>query len=248
MFYSYGDEHLRCVQVLQSKEISFVLNTRLLFDHLKNEGFDGVARNGIYFEPSFNESCFNFSLNRGLAKKKNFFFYARPNNPRNLFLLGVDVLERAIAEKVLDPDEWNIYFVGKDVPKLRLGGVVSPTVKANLSWQQYGELIRTVDLGLSLMYTPHPSYPPLDLAASGAVVVTNSCGLKTDLSQYSANILCKSLAVADLVEGLREGVALASNLELRTSNFNKNGLSRRWEDSFADVYPWIETRCANVLV
>ena len=58
------------------------------------------------------------------------------------------------------------------------------------------------------MDTPHPSYPPLDLAASGAVVVTNRHGRKTSLCQYSENIVC----VDPTVEALKAGIADGSSL------------------------------------
>jgi hypothetical protein len=93
----------------------------------------------------------------------------------------------------------------------------------------------TIDVGLSLMYTPHPSYPPLDLAASGAVVVTNKFANKTDLSQYSSNIICAELELGALVEAVRDGISLAENTELRRRNFLANGLGVDWEKSFEET-------------
>ena len=61
---------------------------------------------------------------------------------------------------------------------MELPGGVRPTVWSKLPWSKYAELVSTMDLGLCLMDTPHPSYPPLDLAAAGAVVVTNTHGSK----------------------------------------------------------------------
>jgi hypothetical protein len=85
------------------------------------------------------------------------------------------------------------------------------------------------------MSTPHPSYPPLDLAASGAVVVTNKFGNKLDLSSYSQNIICADLDAEALLEALREGVALAQDNETRSRNFAANGLSGDWALSFENT-------------
>jgi hypothetical protein len=53
-----------------------------------------------------------------------------------------------------------------------------------LSWDEYLALLSTSHLGVSLMTSPHPSYPPLEMAMSGMVVVTNRWGPK-DLSVLS---------------------------------------------------------------
>ena len=42
-----------------------------------------------------------------------------------------------------------------------------------LSYTQTADLYRTCDAGLVLMFTRHPSYLPLELMASGCLVVTN---------------------------------------------------------------------------
>jgi hypothetical protein len=85
------------------------------------------------------------------------------------------------------------------------------------------------------MYTPHPSYPPLDLAAAGAVVVTNQYSPKTSLTQYSPNILCVDPRLDQLVSALAEGAALAVDLPRRRANHALNRLERSWQQSFAPV-------------
>jgi O-antigen biosynthesis protein len=42
-------------------------------------------------------------------------------------------------------------------------------------------------VGISLMLSPHPSYPPLEMAHSGLLTITNSYGDK-DLSSWHENI------------------------------------------------------------
>ena len=110
---------------------------------------------------------------------------------------------------------------------------MKPRLLQNLRWPEYAALVRQADLGLGLMYTPHPSYPPLDLAASGAVAVTNRYGRKRSLAQYSANILCVGGALELLIEGIAQGVRLAGDLPTRRRNYVQNGLARDWAASFA---------------
>lgn len=234
MFYPYGDDHLRCSTIMRSKEVRYLINTQLLFDHLVSEGFSNIAKNGMWFEPAFPADVF-FPRTAKPESKLKFLFYARPNNLRNLFYFGIDLLEEAVAQGILDLGIWDVVLVGKDIPKVVLGETYVPAIRENLAWSEYAELIGGVDLGLCLMYTPHPSYPPLDLAASGAVVVTNQFANKLDLGAYSKNIVCSELDRASMLEALAEGIRLASDAMARESNYQASRLRRDWRLSTADV-------------
>jgi hypothetical protein len=231
MFYPFGEERVQCERVLSNEQMRFVINTQLLYDHLVATGLGNLVRNGLWFEPSFPKTLFH-QRQREPGGKKRFFFYARPNNPRNLFHIGLDVIDRAVNEGVLDLAQWDIFLVGKDIPNVTFGDGYTPERCEGLDWEAYADLAGTIDLGLCLMYTPHPSYPPFDLAASGAVVVTNKFANKQDLSNYSKNILCAELETEALVDALREGVMLANDKEARNRNLAGNGLAADWAHSF----------------
>ena len=106
---------------------------------------------------------------------------------------------------------------------------VKPTLLQNLEWADYLRLMRASDLGLALMYTPHPSYPPLDLAACGAVATTNKFGAETSLDRYSRNIICGDLNPESLLSSLAEGSILAQDRAKRRANYQQNSMSRSWE-------------------
>ncbi|MGE4239883.1 hypothetical protein [Ramlibacter sp.] len=245
MFYPHGDEHLRASQVMSHPDLRFVVNTRLLFDHLVGSGLANVERNGMWFEPSFPPAVFRPAADRPPGKR-TLFFYARPNNVRNLFVLGLDVLETAIARGVIDLATWDIVFVGKDIPRIRLDdGRYTPQRLENLDWGQYAALAGRTDLALCLMYTPHPSYPPFDLAASGAVVVSNRFANKQDLGGYSANILCADANTEALVAALADGARLALDTPAREANFRAGRLGTDWKASFASVIGRLATASAT---
>jgi O-antigen biosynthesis protein len=233
-FYPYGDDYLGCSDTLKSDDVEFIVNSRLLYEHFKSGGFGNIVVNGVCFEPTWPDGLFYSEPDRA-AEKKNFFFYARPNNPRNLIYLGLEVIEVSVRCGVLDPHDWDYYFVGSDIPKVRIDESCIPQFYQNVSWAEYAGLARKTDLGLCLMYTPHPSYPPLDLAASGAVVVTNRYGVKQSLDQYLKNILCRDLSVDDLVLGMTEGAALVMDTKRRQQNYSENAISRDWRVSFKNV-------------
>jgi hypothetical protein len=173
MFYPYGDDLLRCTETLRSPGIQFVVNSRLLFEHFVSQGFNNIEENGLWFEPSFPKEHFHPDGQRE-DHKKNFLFYARPTNLRNLYYRGLETINQAIQTGVLDPQHWNFFFVGKDLTELSFARGARPKIIQHLAWAEYAALLRRIDVGLCLMYTPHPSYPPLDLAACGAVTVTTA--------------------------------------------------------------------------
>lgn len=232
MFYPHGDDHLRCTEMLSDPHLLYLVNSELLFTHLRDQG---LAPTGVAFEPAFPNRIYHYDQAKavGPRKKRKFFFYARPNNPRNLYWRGVEAIAAAITEGVLNPNEWDFYFAGHGVMPLQLPRGVQPKFPGPLAWGDYAALVRDIDVGLCLMYTPHPSYPPLDLAASGAVVVTNRFGAKTNLNRYSENIFCSDLDVRSLVAALAGAAALASDNDLRLHNYTSSGLKRDWETSLA---------------
>lgn len=234
MFYPAGDEQLLCQDVFCDTRLRFIVNTSALRDHLITEGMEGIAANSIAFEPAFPSTSYHPGP-RAAGAARRFFFYARPENPRNLFLRGAEVLAAAIERGVLRPEDWIFHIVGKNVPRIKFPSGVRVEFVEALPWPEYAALIRSIDVGLSLMYTPHPSYPPLDLAASGAVVVTNRYGSKISLDHYSKNILCVDPNVDSLVAAISEAVKLADDKPRRLANFDNAGISRDWEAAFGPV-------------
>jgi hypothetical protein len=239
MFYPLGDEHLRASELLRHPNLRIVVNSKILFDHLVADGHENIARLGLWFEPSFPAKAF-YPEWGARRDKQNFLFYARPHNQRNLFYRGIEAIDAAVARGILDLTQWELFFVGKDLPDLRINGSYKPRLIQTLPWGEYAALVRSMDLGLCLMYTPHPSYPPLDLAASGAVAVTNRFGPKLDLDRYSPNILCRDLEIESLVQGIGDGVRLAADTITRRQNYEHNGILRDWRVSFGEVLSKLE--------
>jgi hypothetical protein len=93
-----------------------------------------------------------------------------------------------------------------------------------------------MDLGLALNLTPHPGYPSLELAASGAAVVTNSYQNKKSLERYSPNIICAEPTIDELVRAIKEGVKLTRDKEHRKQNYAKNHIGRSWQKSFETAF------------
>jgi hypothetical protein len=240
MFYPMGDEQLLCAETLTDPEIFYAVNSEILFSHLKSEG---MAPGGVAFEPAFPSVAYYSERQAEEGGRRRFLFYARPNNLRNLYWRGIAAIASAIEEGVLEPDNWDFYFVGKDVPEQVLPGGVRPRIMNDAPLEEYVRIVRRADVGLSLIYTPHPSYPPFDLAASGAVVVTNRFGAaKPDLGRYSPNLLCVEPSLSGLVAGLRRAVALAEDQATRAANAARFAMPRDWVTAVAPILDYMAAR------
>ena len=123
-------------------------------------------------------------------------------------------------------------MVGAGTQEIEFSGNPRVAYHAALDWGAYADLIAGMDLGLSLMSTPHTSYPPLDLAAAGAVVVTNSWPGKTDLSRYGSSILLGAPNPRDLAEALGRGIEL---VDRGVPEVPSKALTRTWPDTLRDV-------------
>ncbi|EDK72380.1 hypothetical protein TM7_0490 [candidate division TM7 genomosp. GTL1] len=240
MFYGYGDERVRCEEVLSDESIVFALNTQLLQRHLTQgpNPIAGLAGRSTYFEPAF-PSMRSAEGSRSSGKRR-FFFYGRPNNLRNLYLRGLEVITQSLLQGILDPNEWEFHFAGKDLPNGTLPGNPDIHFHQQMDWGDYAELLRTIDVGLTLMDTPHPSYPPLDLACSGAIAVTNSSGIKTDLSSYSKNIICVPPTVDALLEAIRQAAGM--NESKRLENMETASIQKDWNTALASSIDFLSNR------
>ncbi len=232
-FYPEGDDSIRCAEALEDPRITCIVNSKPLFDYL----FDGDAthaRKPAWFDPAF--PAFLLPREAAAPGKRNFIFYARPKNLRNLYYRGLEAIAGAIESGHLDPAEWAFFFIGRDLQPVSLPGGIRPKLIENLGWHDYQQLLRRMDLGLSLMASPHSSYPPLDLAAAGAVVVTNTFGpYKRSLDQYSANIICADPDLPSLVTGISHGVALARDSARREANHRNSKFLTDWNAVFAPI-------------
>jgi hypothetical protein len=242
-FYPHGDERYRCESVLKSADINFIINSKLLNDYYKDNDFQQIHNNSIYFEPAFPErSSDSSALMQKKKSKYKLFFYARPNNARNLYFTGLKLLDEALLRGIIQKDEWEICFAGSSIDQIEFTNKVKPTMLGQMTWEEYGMFLKTVDLAFCLMFTPHPSYPPLDVAASGGVVITNKFDNKLTLENYSRNIICADLDIESMMQGFIQAIELAKNNEARLKNYAKNGMEQNWENALKDVFEFMNEK------
>jgi glycosyltransferase involved in cell wall biosynthesis len=163
-------------------------------------------------------------------------FYARPepHASRNMFELGVLALARALTDGVF-ADGWELYGIGTVARRrqISLGSTTTLELLPRSDPASYVELLHRCDVGLALMYTPHPSLVPIEMAAAGMLTVTNTFGNKTPdaLAAISSNLIGADPTVGGIAAALAEAVAGAGELERRVRGSDVRW-SRNWDQAF----------------
>jgi O-antigen biosynthesis protein len=230
-----------------------VVNSRFLLEHLAQQQVGRFADQefvdaAIVFEPTVDRTLFRPAVPTSTRQQRRLLFYARPQNGlRNLFELGVAALQMAVQRGVLAESEWEFWGMGEQFEPVAVGprSVLNP-----LPWKDfeaYAEQMRESDILLSPMLAPHPSYPPLEMAACGGLTVTTEFGPKTAaaLSGISGNIIGTPATIEGLAQGLADAVERLDDLGSRFAGCDL-ALPENWHDVFEPVLPEIESRIRRI--
>ena len=169
-------------------------------------------------------------------RPRRLLFYARPepHAARNMFELGVLALRRALADGAFD-DGWTLHGIGtvESARSVPLGGGTALELVPRAAQADYGALLRDHDAGLALMYTPHPSLVPLEMASAGLLTVTNTFENKTAgaLQAISPNLIPAPPTVAGVAAALATATAGAADADARVRG-SAVRWSRDWDASF----------------
>ncbi|MBR8227713.1 hypothetical protein KDX05_05190 [Burkholderia vietnamiensis] len=193
----------------------------------------------------FNNACSSvlkpkdeFINSRKRGEKKRLAYYSRPPVDRNMFELGALALCTAFRAGVFPEDEWEFIGIGLGDALIKLDENHAMKQMRRMNLREYQEVISTFDIGFCLMASSHPSLLPFDLSGSGAVVVTNSFGVKdqTYFDILTEGVIVCQPDVPDLVEGLRRAVAASGDLEKRYENALAMKFPRTWGETFNDQH------------
>jgi hypothetical protein len=165
-------------------------------------------------------------------------FYARPepHAARNMFELGVLALQRALEEGAFR-EGWELHGIGTlgGGRRIGLGAVGELELLPRSSQARYAEVLGAHDVGLALMYTPHPSLVPIEMASAGLIAVTNCFENKTaeSLREISPNLIAGEPTIEGIAGALREAEDAAEDFSRRAAG-SAVSWSRDWAQSFDD--------------
>jgi glycosyltransferase involved in cell wall biosynthesis len=170
-------------------------------------------------------------------ESRRLLFYARsePHAKRNMFELGLIAISRAIEQGAFG-DEWEYFGIGSVSGRssVALPGGAQLEILSRRSQADYGEMLTSHDVGLSLMFTPHPSLVPIEMASAGLLTVTNTFDTKTaeSLGGISSNLIAAEPSIEGVTAGLAEAIGRVGDHEARVAG-SRVDWSRDWEDSFS---------------
>jgi glycosyltransferase involved in cell wall biosynthesis len=206
-----------------------VFSTELLRDHFRSAGlgvFSAAGRAGGWQGLAFRNQITDVGpvAAADLARRatRRLLFYARPEGhaARNVYELGVMALATAAAEGVFGRG-WELHGIGatEGTGQVRLGSGAVLELLPRQDQSTYADLLRAHDLGLALMYTPHPSLVPIEMASAGLVTVTNTCGVKTAeaIESISPNLIAAEPTVESVAAALVRAAARAEDFAGRAA-------------------------------
>lgn len=173
-FYPFSAAHLLSREAMGGQwPIWAIINSRELREFWVDQGHR--AEREYLFEPRMNGRLRPFVENISPEEKERIVLvYGRPQILRNAFYLVRRSLEIWAASHGHAHGGWRFISAGESHDDIDIGAGHRLVSLGKVSLDDYARLLRKTAVGLSLMVSPHPSYPPLEMAHFGARVVTNS--------------------------------------------------------------------------
>lgn len=213
-----------------------IFNSSNLFNYFGLQGH--TAEKAFVFEPVISGSLRPYLEQVPTSPRgKKIVVYGRPNVDRNCFPALIRGLKRWAVDYPEFAD-WEIVSAGTAHKPVALGDGRSVTSVGKLSLDDYAKMMLTSSVGVSLMASPHPSYPPLEMSHMGLKTVTNGYLCK-DLSSFHPNIISTpTIGERALAEAIAQ--ACRESSAPRTAEGNSTYLR-------TDPYPIMDELCAAVL-
>ena len=244
-FYPFGYEYATAQKTYSHHEFTHaVINSRELYEFLKMLPLSFAKEYVV--RPSLDVNIFdhlkrcNYTLREKHKKTIQILIYGRDAD-RNCFESIIEGLY--LFFKNLPPEErqrYSIICAGGPIESIALlPGIVMRSV-GKLPMKKYIEELERSHVGISFMESPHPSFPPLEMATFGLYTITNKF-LNKDLSQYHPMIHSVDYPLPDeLALALKEAVDYISKTDVSAiqavvpgnmsllswrENFNKIGIT-----------------------
>lgn len=216
-FYAWSSRYMLADSTYRTKYPQIaVFNSGLLKDYFGERDYQFTAE--YFFEPTLNAALRERLLKQGgrVAKRKRILVYGRPSTDRNAFEIIVEGLREWVRTSSLSA-EWDMVAAGETFEPVYLGKGRSLVSLGKLTLDDYATTLAESAAGISLMVSPHPSYPPLEMASFGVKVITNKYGNK-DLSSFSDNVVSLDALSPQSVARALEEIATAYEPEVACGN------------------------------
>lgn len=205
-----------------------IVNSSSLADYIELMGHSFERR--YVFDPVVVEALRPYMEKASTSERhKRILVYGRPSVERNCFSALVRGLQ-TWARDYPEFGDWEVVSAGEPHDPVALGDGRRLTSIGKLSLDDYAQMLLGSSVGVSLMASPHPSYPPLEMSHFGLQTVTNSYPCK-DLSGFHPNIRSiPSIAQKPLAEAI--AAACAASPGARSEDANATYMRE-------DTYPFL---------
>lgn len=178
-----------------------VINSQELYD---------VFRSTYRFRESF---CLPYAINEKISarlepvpRERRILVYGRPSVPRNNFELICDGLFQWQQRDPIRASRWEIVFLGEDFDPAWHDPVQNATVGGKVTLDEYADHLNRAAIGVSLMMSPHPSYPPLEMAEAGLLTITNRFENKDLRRRFPEIVSLERLDADALADALEDAI------------------------------------------
>ena len=141
-----------------------VFNSSELYAFFTTQGHR--LERSFVFEPKISGSLRPFLNGEAPVKERRILVYGRPSIPRNCFPAVTKGLA-CWAERHPEFAGWTVVSAGLRHAPITFAPGRAMNSLGKLALEDYAMLLRGSAVGLSLMASPHPSYPPLEMAHFG---------------------------------------------------------------------------------
>ena len=198
-FFSWSTEYLLAESTYRNRaeDTIALINSNELSEFISNRNYHFFSSHA--FTPMLNSSLKDElfkHMDHQIKREKFILIYGRPSASRNAFELLVSAL-RHWSDSYASANEWQIISLGEKHDSIQLANNVIVSY-GKVSLEEYASLMLRSYAGISLMASPHPSYPPLEMSTFGVKVITNKFENK-DLSGFSQNLYSVGVCTPEVI-------------------------------------------------
>ena len=209
-FYGWGAKWARAAATYGGDDTIAVINSEELYAAM-------TAKHR--FRAAF---CLPYAINATIAarltprpRERLILVYGRPAVARNGFELVCDALVRWQQRDPIRASRWQVMFLGEPFETSYSYPVQTMSVEGKVSLDAYADFLNRASVGVSLMISPHPSYPPLEMAEAGLWTITNAYPGK-DLRMRFPDIVSLDSVAPEVVADAIETAVAATETQIGT--------------------------------
>ena len=244
-FYKWSTEYVLCENTYKenAENIIAVFNAESLYKYFKNNNYDFGEE--YWFDPVIN-GVLRKKIESETCKKnreKIILLYGRPRADRNAFELLKFSLKKW-SENSPYAKEWKIMSLGAKFDDIVLENNMIEC-KGKVSLEEYADIMLKAYAAISLMISPHPSYPPLEFSTFGVRTITN-CFANKDLKNFNDNIIMLDVCSSDSI--IKELDRICEEYETYESSFGINNTyfhGNSFEQMISNVAKSVEKMTRN---